>query len=147
MQIQSVMFQDNEFIPMQYTCEGENINPPLLFLEVPQEAVSLVLIVDDPDAISGLWTHWVVFNIPPDTHEIGEGSTPPGIEGTTSYAKPGYGGPCPPNEPVHHYRFKLYALDTMLDLDESATREQIETAMSTHVIDEAELIGLYQKTR
>ncbi len=146
MLIQSVMFQDNEFIPMQYTCEGENINPPLLFLEVPQEAQSLVLIVDDPDAVSGLWTHWVVFNIPPDTHEIGENATPPGVEGTTSFGKPGWRGPCPPNEPVHHYRFRLYALDTMLDLDNSATREEVETAMSTHVIDDAELIGLYQKT-
>lgn len=147
MQILSVMFQENEFIPMQYTCEGENINPPLLFLDVPQEAKSLVLIVDDPDAVSGLFTHWIVFNIPPDTNNIGENSTPPGVEATTSYGKPGWGGPCPPNEPVHHYQFKLYALDTILDLDNAATREDIDEAMDGHVIDDAELVGLYQKTK
>ncbi len=147
MQIQSVMFSDNEFIPMQYTCEGEDIIPPLLFLDVPQDAKSLVVIVDDPDAAVGLWTHWVVFNIPPDTHEFSEGEIPPGTQGLSSYKKPEWRGPCPSNDTVHHYRFKLFALDTMLDLDENATREEIETAMSTHVIEEAELTGLYQKTK
>ena len=147
MKIQSVMFADNELIPMQYTCEGKNTSPPLLFLEVPQDAKSLVLIVDDPDAVSGLWTHWIVFNIPPDTHEFTESAVPPGVEGTTSFGKIGYGGPCPPNEPVHHYKFKLFALDQLLKVDESATREEIETAMSTHVIEDAELVGMYQKTR
>lgn len=147
MKIVSPMFEDNGEIPQQYTCEGENINPPLIFGEIPENTKSLLLIMDDPDAVSGLWTHWIVANIPPDTKEIPENSTPPGIETVNSSGKPGYMGPCPPNDPVHHYRFQLYALDTELDIKESTTRDELTNMIVDHEIAMAELVGLYQKTR
>ena len=108
------------------------------------EAVSLALIVDDPDAPAGDWVHWTVWNISPETVEITEGSPPSGVEGTTDFGKTGWGGPCPPSG-THRYFFKLYALDQELDLDSSATKSEIETAITGHVLDKAELVGLYER--
>lgn len=130
-------------IPPVYTCDGQNINPPLSISEVPAEAQSLVLIVDDPDAPRGDWVHWLVWNISPATTEISENSVP-GTEGTTDFGEIGWGGPCPPSG-VHRYFFKLYALDTSLDLPTSTTKADLLAAMEGHILVTNELIGTYQR--
>ena len=145
MKITSLAFEHNSEIPSIYTCDGKNINPPLEFVQVPTNAKSLVLIVDDPDAPSKVWVHWVVYNINPKTQEVKENSIPQdGIEGMTDFGKPGYGGPCPPSG-NHRYFFKLYALDSVLDLPQNATKQIVEQKMQEHIIDKAELIGLYSR--
>lgn len=143
MVITSSAFKNNEFLPRKYTCNGENTNPPLEFSEVPPEAKSLVLIVDDPDARG--WVHWVVFNINPEIREIGENSLPEGgIEGVTSFGEASYGGPCPPSG-THRYFFKLYALDKVLSIEGTADKNSVLDAMDGAIIDQAELIGLYSQ--
>ena len=149
MKIESSAFMPNESIPLQYTCDGANTNPPLSFSDVPEKTQSLVLIMEDPDVPvsirpDGMWDHWVVFNIPPETREIGEGAEPKGIQGMTTFGKTGYGGPCPPDR-EHRYFFKLYALDAMLDLPEGATKEEVITAMEGHILSSAELVGKYNR--
>jgi Raf kinase inhibitor-like YbhB/YbcL family protein len=145
MRLTSPAFQNNENIPPKFTCDGENASPPLEISEVPAEAKSLVLIVDDPDAPSGDFVHWTVWNISPEIKLIAENSFPENtFEGTTDFGKPGYGGPCPPSG-THRYFFKLYALDTLLSLDSSAKSEDVEKAMEGHILDQATLIGLYQR--
>ncbi len=148
MQIKSSAFAHNEIIPKKYSCEGENVNPPLEFLNVPSEAVSMVFIMFDGDAlVPGGWTHWTLFNFSPMTGGISENSTlPDAIESETSFGLPGYGGPCPPPSGLlHHYEFRLYALDSMLTLDARAKKEDIEHAMEGHIIAHDTLIGLYQR--
>ena len=145
--IKSSAFQNKELIPSKYTCDGEDINPPLEIEGVPEEAKSLVLIVDDPDAPMGTWVHWVVWNISPEIKHIGEDSIPAAAgaqEGMTDFGRPGYGGPCPPSG-THRYFFKLYALDTELDLPASARKEDVEEAMKGHILDSATLVGLYKR--
>ncbi len=145
MKISSPAFENNQFIPVKYTCDGEDINPPLQIENVPKEAKSLVLIVDDPDAPIGIWSHWVVFNIDPSVQFIEEDSSPEGaVEGLNDFKKHSYGGPCPPSG-THHYYFRLYALDTTLDLSSEATREDVLEAIKGHILASAELIGLYQR--
>lgn len=145
MKLASSAFEHQQQIPDKYTCKGANVNPPLQFLEVPEQAKSLVLILDDPDAPVGLWVHWVVFNMDPQTLGIEEDRKPShGIQGMTSFGNTHYGGPCPPSG-THRYFFKLYALDTLLNLTESADKEAVEKAMQGHILDQAELIGLYSK--
>lgn len=144
MEITSNAFEHNQGIPSKYTCDGENISPPLRFSEVPEDTKSLALIVDDPDAPSGDFVHWVVFNMPAGTAGIGENSSPAGVQGTTDFGGTGWGGPCPPSG-SHRYYFKLFALDTELDIDSSATKAELETAMTGHILDRAELVGLYQR--
>lgn len=123
------------------------MSPPLSFLEVPADAKSLVLIVDDPDATIGTFVHWTVFNINPTIQQVSENSVPQGgVEAMTDFGRPGYGGPCPPSG-VHRYFFKLYALDTTLDFGPAADKKAIEQAMQNHILDSAELIGLYSKIR
>jgi len=143
MKIESPSFRNNEMIPSKYTCDGANVNPPLLISGTPEDAKSLVLIVDDPDAPSKTWVHWVVWNIDPNTKEIPENTIPEGaVEGMTDFGKQGYGGPCPPSG-IHHYHFKIYALDITISLDSSASVVDIKEAMQGHILDSAELIGLY----
>ena len=146
MKLQSTAFEYNGMIPAKYTCDGQNINPQLSISEVPETAVSLVLIVDDPDASSGDFVHWTVWNIQPATNvEITEGALPAGgIEGMTDFGKSGWGGPCPPSG-THHYQFNLYAIDTVLDLSESATKADILRAIDGRIVDEAVLVGLYKR--
>lgn len=145
MTIASPSFANNTFIPAKYTCDGGNMSPSLSFSDIPKETKSLALIVDDPDAPSKTWVHWTVFNLHPGTTTFPEGFVPDGnIEGMTDFGKPGYGGPCPPSG-THHYHFKLYALDTSLVLGRSATKEDIEEAMKGHILEKAELIGLYKR--
>jgi Raf kinase inhibitor-like YbhB/YbcL family protein len=153
MTLNSSAFQQNGPIPSKYTCEGEDISPPLAWEGVPNGAKSLVLIIDDPDAPDPkapkmVWVHWVVYNIPPDTktfpENAGKSSLPQGaLLGVNDFKKTGYGGPCPPIG-RHRYFHKLYALDITLDL-RGATKSQIERAMQGHVLANAQLIGTYQK--
>lgn len=148
MKIISRKFQNNENIPAKHTCDGENINPSLEVLEVPENAKSLVLIVDDPDATRGYtWLHWTVWNILPDTKEIAENSVPTGaVEGKTDFGKSGWGGPCPPTG-RHRYFFKLFALDAILDLPQGASLDELQKAMEGHILDKAELVGLYSRQK
>jgi Raf kinase inhibitor-like YbhB/YbcL family protein len=142
MRISSPAFKHNELIPVKYTCDGDDVNPPLIIEEVPRGAESLVLIVDDPDAPMGTWVHWVVWNIPL-TEKIGEDSVP-GTEGVNNFGKHSYGGPCPPSG-THRYFFKVYALDTKLDIKKDSRKKDVENAMEGHIIDKAEIIGLYKR--
>lgn len=144
MQLTSPSFAHNEKIPVKYTCDGESINPPLQIAGVPAEAKSLVLIVDDPDAPMGTWVHWLMWNIAPTQMEIAENSVPTGVGlGVNGRGKFQYGPPCPPSG-THRYFFKLYALDTVLTLPEGSSKAELENALQDHVIDSAELIGLYR---
>lgn len=145
MKITSSAFAYNEKIPPKYTCDGENVSPPLEFIDIPKDAKSLVLIVDDPDAPSKTWVHWVIYNINPNVSEVAENTVPDGgIEAMTDFGKPGYGGPCPPLG-THRYFFKLYALDTLLTLPQNADKKTAEEAMKEHILGSAELIGLYSR--
>lgn len=138
-------------IPPRHTCEGSDLSPPLTWTEVPSGTLSLVLVVDDPDAPDPrapvrTWVHWIVFNIPPTTNTLPEGgSLPDGARhGLNDWKRPGYGGPCPPIG-RHRYFFKLYALDTTLPALTKPTKAELEQSMRGHVLDSAELIGTYQK--
>ena len=145
MKITSPAFNNNEMIPAEYTCDGEDINPTLRFTDVPEDIKSLALIVDDPDAVGKIWSHWVVLNIPPETEEIHEDSVPAGsILAMNDFGHTQWGGPCPARG-THRYRFKLYALDGEPEFDEDMTTSEIEEAMKPHVIDEASLVGLYSR--
>jgi len=146
MKITSSAFQQGANIPSKFTCDGANTNPPLQISDVPSEAKSLVLIVDDPDAPSGLFTHLAVWNISPQTSTIGEGSMPKGGQGTNDCGRAGYGGPCPPSG-SHHYYFKIFALDRELDLPFGAKRSQLDAAMKGHVVGQGELMGRYSRKK
>jgi len=143
MKITSSAFENNKSIPAKYTCQGDDVNPPLEISGIPNGTKSLVLVVDDPDAPMGTWDHWIVWNIKPDTAKIGEGDVP-GVQGMNSFGKQDYGGPCPPSG-THRYMFKLYALDTELNLSESAHKSDVERAMKGHILAQTKLIGLYKK--
>jgi Raf kinase inhibitor-like YbhB/YbcL family protein len=142
MELKSPEFKDKEYIPKKFTCRGENINPALIIESIPSEAKSLALIIDDPDAPGGDWVHWVVFNIPVISR-IEEGSAP-GKQGITDFGRMRYDGPCPPFG-THRYMFKIYALDTMLNLTEGVTKAELEKAMDGHMLAKAELTGLSKR--
>lgn len=145
MNIESTAFANNQTIPSKYTCDGNNINPPLSISDIPEEAESLAIVVEDPDAPTGRFVHWTVWNISPASLEIEEDSIPEGaVEGTTDFSEIGYGGPCPPNG-EHRYLFKVYALGSELDLSKGADTDMVDNAIQHHVIAEAELIGRYAK--
>ncbi len=153
MQLTSSAFGYNETIPSKYTCDGANTIPPLSFEGVPEEARSLVLIMDDPDIpdrvkqAKGIevFDHWAAFNIPPDVDGVTEGEEPRGaVLGANDAGGNGYTGPCPPDA-EHRYIFKLYALDTELDLQAGASKQEVEQAMEGHIVDRAELIGRYER--
>lgn len=147
MKISSIAFGHNGHIPKKYTCDGSDVNPPLKFEQIPANARSLALIVDDPDAPMGTWVHWVVWNIDPETTEIKENFVPTGSKlGMNDFGKHDYGGPCPPSE-THRYFFKLYALDTILNISPGAGKTALESSMKGHILAEAQLIGLYKRSR
>lgn len=152
MKIGSTVFEPNQLIPAKYTCDGENINPPLQWSEVPEGTVSLVLIMDDPDVPrsikpDGIWDHWLIWNIPPETTEIREGEEPVGVLGKNTGGNFGYQGPCPPDR-EHRYFFKLYALDKTLDLvRETTTKKDLEAAMRGHILAQTELMGRYDRAK
>jgi len=142
--VNSPAFENNKLIPSKYTCDGDNVNPPLTIEGVPDGTKSLVLIVDDPDAPMGTWDHWIVWNIPP-TNKIEE-NTVPGAEGINDFRKHSYGGPCPPSG-THRYFFKVYALDTKLNLNPNSRKKDVEKAMQGHILAKGEYIGLYRRSR
>lgn len=145
MQITSDALQVDGHILPKYTCDGENISPPLTFSEIPDDTKSLAFIMDDPDAPNGTFTHWLLYNMSPATLQIVEKQMPlTGIAGRNDFGNQGYGGPCPPSG-EHRYVFKLFALDTMLDLPEGATSSELQTAMEGHIILSVELTGAYAK--
>ncbi len=146
MKITSSAFQEGANIPSKFSCDGANTSPALQIAEVPSGAKSLALIVDDPDAPSGLFTHWAVWNISPQTNAIAEGSAPKGVHGTNDFGKSGYGGPCPPSG-THRYYFKVFALDRELNLPSGAKRSQLDSAMKGHVVAQGELMGRYSRKK
>jgi Raf kinase inhibitor-like YbhB/YbcL family protein len=146
MKITSSAFQEGANIPSKFSCDGANTSPPLQIADVPSGVKSLALVVDDPDAPSGLFTHWTVWNISPQTNSIEEGSSPKGMQGTNDFGKPGYGGPCPPAG-THRYYFKIFALDRELDLPAGTKRSQLDAAMKGHVVAQGELMGRYSRKK
>jgi Raf kinase inhibitor-like YbhB/YbcL family protein len=140
--VRSIAFSHNGHIPSKYTCEGENINPPLEISNIHEDAKTLAIIMEDPDAPKGVFDHWLVWNISPN-EAISEKMNP-GISGTNSFGKTGYGGPCPPSG-SHRYYFKVYALDTELELPASADKKALKEAMKGHIVAEGELMAHYQK--
>ncbi len=144
LKITSPAFENNGKIPSKYTCQGKDISPPLNIEGTPEKTQSLLLIVDDPDAPMGTWDHWLLWNIP-IISKIEEDKVPNGaVQGLNDFGKHEYGGPCPPSG-THRYFFKLFALDTTLDIDEKSKRGDIRRAMQDHVLAEATLVGLYAK--
>ncbi len=150
MQLTSEAFETGGMIPAKYTCDGLDVSPPLRWADPPAGVKSYALIADDPDAPVGTWVHWVLWNIPADARGLEENlpktaALPNGAQqGTTDFRRIGYGGPCPPSG-THRYFFKLYALDTMLELPSSATKRDLEGAMQGHILGQGELMGKYRR--
>jgi Raf kinase inhibitor-like YbhB/YbcL family protein len=142
LEVRSVAFSQNGHIPTRFTCEGEDINPPLEISNIPETTKTLAIIVEDPDAPRGVFDHWLTWNISPN-EPISENYNP-GISGTNSFGKTGYGGPCPPSG-SHRYYFRVYALDTELDLLAGSDKNALLEAMQGHILSEGELMGMYQK--
>ena len=143
--VSSSAFSAGGKIPPQFSCKGANVNPPLEFHGVPSNAKSLALILEDPDAPTGLFTHWLVWNIAPTAGQIGEKSAPPGaMQGTNDFGKPGYGGPCPPSG-THRYFFRVIALDQSLDLKSGKKRAEFDKAIAGHILARGELMGRFSK--
>jgi Raf kinase inhibitor-like YbhB/YbcL family protein len=150
MKLTSPSFENQQPIPAKHSCEGKDMSPALKWSDAPAGTKSFALIADDPDAPGGTWTHWVIYGIPTGTTELPENSTDSDTtggakQGMNDFSRIGYGGPCPPPGKVHHYHFKLYALDTELSLAARVSRKQLEYAMRGHIIGQAELIGTYRR--
>jgi Raf kinase inhibitor-like YbhB/YbcL family protein len=148
LQVESSAFADGATIPVRYTCDGQDVSPPLSWTEPPAGTRSLALIFDDPDAPVGTWVHWVLFDLPAATRSLAEGipadeAVAGGVHGSNSWKRLGYGGPCPPKGSTHRYVFKLYALNTSLALVAGATKGNIEEAMSGHILAQGQLTGQY----
>lgn len=151
MKLHSSAFDHEGKIPSKYTCDGDNISPPFRISDVPAEAQSLVLIMDDPDVpykirAEGVWDHWIVYNIPPGTTAIAEGEEPPGDHGQGTAGNQNYYGPCPPDS-EHRYYFNLYALDTKLTLKENPTKPELIKAMEDHIVARAIYMGRYERVK
>lgn len=147
----STAFKEGGDIPVKYTCDGEDVSPPLSWSALPEGAGSLALIVDDPDAPGGTFTHWVLFNLPADTWALPEGVSKRkvldsgALQGVNDFGRMGYGGPCPPPGRAHTYRFHLYALDMELDLPAGATKGEVMKALKGHVLADGVLKGKYRR--
>ncbi len=151
MQLTSTAFKDSSAIPSRYTCDGENISPPLVWSEIPNGTKTFVLIMEDPDVPrnlrpDGLFIHWLVWNIPPQVTSIAERREPPGVPGLNTAKKFGYTGPCPPDR-SHRYYFRLFALDCELTIDSTASKGELVGAMAGHILDQAELMGRYERKK
>jgi Raf kinase inhibitor-like YbhB/YbcL family protein len=144
MKISSSAFSEGANIPPKFTCDGGDTSPPLKIEGMPAEAKALVLIVDDPDAPGGLFTHWLVWNVDPKTSTFAEGSAPAGTQGKNDFGKTGYGGPCPPSG-THRYYFKIFAVDQQLNLAAGAKRKELDSAMKGHVLAQGQLMGKYAR--
>jgi len=149
--LSSSAFKDGQPIPSEYTCDGKNISPPLTWKGAPADTQSFVLIVDDPDSPTGVWTHWMVFNLSANVSELREdfAKTSTALaaakQGLNSFKNVGYGGPCPPAGKLHRYYFKIYALDITLNLDPGAARSAVDAAMTKHVLAMGQVMGTYQR--
>lgn len=152
MKLSSPAFSDGELIPSKYTCEGQDVSAPLEWEDVPEEAKSLAFIVEDPDAPSGTFVHWLLWSIPPDQQGLAEGvgvggpKAGGGVQGKNDFGKTAYGGPCPPSG-THRYYFRLFALDIDPKLSPGASRRELDAATRGHVLAEAQLLGLYARKR
>lgn len=150
LEIKSSAFSNEGNIPSKYTCDGADVSPPLSWSGAPNGTKSFALISDDPDAPMGTWVHWVVWNIPPTMTELKENvaKSPNGPngskQGVTDFKRNGYGGPCPPGG-THRYYFKLYALNTTVSLPESATKKDLEAAMGSHIVGQAQIMATYKR--
>ena len=144
-QITSTAFEDGGTIPVRYTCDGEDLSPPLVWTGLPAGTQSLALVVDDPDAPVGTWVHWVLFDLPAGTSSLPENVSGLGTDGLNSWRRLGYDGPCPPPGSPHRYFFKLYALDSDLGLKEGAAKADIEKAMQGHILAQGQLVGRYNR--
>jgi Raf kinase inhibitor-like YbhB/YbcL family protein len=148
--IESSAFKEGDMIPVKYTCDGEDVSPPLRWGDLPGGTNSIALISDDPDAPVGTWVHWVLYKLPPDVKALPENIPPKkalengAVQGTNDFRKLGYGGPCPPRG-THRYFFKIYALDTKIDLPPGATKAQLVKAMEGHILDSGQLMGKYKR--
>ena len=145
MKVTSSAFEQGGNMPAKFTCDGSDTSPPLQITGIPPNAKTLVLIADDPDAPNGLFTHWLVWNIRPQTNSIAEGSAPKGVQGANDFGKTGYRGPCPTG--IHRYSFKIFALDRELDLRTGVKRSQVDVAMKGHIIAQGELVGHYARKK
>jgi Raf kinase inhibitor-like YbhB/YbcL family protein len=151
LQVLSPAFKDGDNIPDRFTCQGQDVSPALSWSEPPAGAKSFSLIMDDPDAPGGVFTHWVLFNIPPDSRELpevvpAESQLASGaLQGKNDFGRIGYGGPCPPPGRPHRYQFNLYALDRSLDLKAGSSKKQLLEAMSGHILAQGRLTGTYQR--
>jgi Raf kinase inhibitor-like YbhB/YbcL family protein len=150
--VTSSAFEHNGMIPAKYTADGADVSPPLDWEGVPEGTESLVVICDDPDAPMGTWVHWLAWNIPPTAAGLNENVPPDAVlkngicQGTTDFGRIGYGGPAPPSG-THRYFFKVYALDTTLDLPADSVKQELEDAMEGHILAQGELIGKYSRSR
>ncbi len=150
-ELRSPAFGDRSRIPAQYTCDGGDFSPPLSWSQPPAGTRSQALIVDDPDAPSGVFTHWLLFNIPPDRttlqEDVSRADSVPGVgeQGTNDFGRPGYGGPCPPGGRPHRYVFTIYALDSTLGQGRGRTKGELLRQMSGRVLAKGQLVGLYQR--
>lgn len=151
MTLTSPAFQEGSEIPKKYTCDGADVSPPLRWKDSPSETKSFALISDDPDAPVGTWVHWVLYDLPAETTELKEGVPTSDTldngarQGSNDFGKVGYGGPCPPRGPAHRYFFKLYALDSKMNLKPRATKQQLLNAMKGHILAEAQVMGRYKR--
>jgi len=147
----STAFKEGDKIPVKYTCDGQDVSPPLEWGQPPPGTQAFALIVDDPDAPGGVFTHWVIFNIPSDSRKLPEAiptqtQLPDGaLQGKNDFGRIGYGGPCPPPGRPHRYQFTLYALDQRLDLKAGVSKKQLLSAMQGHVLTQIQLTGIYQR--
>jgi Raf kinase inhibitor-like YbhB/YbcL family protein len=142
-QITSNTFKEGDTIPRIYTCDDQNVSPPLSWTGLPQGSISLVLIMDDPDAPSGTFDHWILFNLSPSLIGLNQDNRNVGTEGRNGFGRVGYGGPCPPRGSNHRYYLRLYALDTELVLKAGASRAQVENAMQSHILAQGQLMARY----
>ena len=144
LKVSSSAFENEGIIPSEFTCDGQDLSPPISITDVPENAKTLSIIMDDPDAPMGTFTHWIVWNIPPNKTQFLRGEKIDFAQGHTSFGRSGYGGPCPPSG-THRYFFKIYALDTKLDLKPGSGVKELQSAMSRHIIEEAVLMGKYSR--
>ena len=150
-ELRSTAFEREDMIPALYTCDGENVSPPLTWVGVSDRTESLALVLEDSDSVKGVWSHWVVYDMPAEVDKLPEGVSPTfpwpggGREGRNDFGNIGYGGPCPSDGKTHRYVVRLYALDVLLGLIPGATREEVLESLEGHVIEEARLMGRYRR--
>jgi len=148
LEVSSAAFAGGAPVPVDYTCDGPNDrSPPLAWSELPNTAKTIAIVVDDPDAPSGTFTHWIAWNLTPDTRSLPDGAnvaTASGVSGENDFGKAGYSGPCPPKGKLHHYHFKIFGLDTSLALKSDAKRASLDAAMASHVVAQGDLVGTFQ---